>query len=119
MVETPRRPTNLGGVEDDLPGGLHLKKNAPKPPGREKKPFGGSAIFGAAPEKKANEQLLRREHQKTAGPASLTNQMMESLEGYLDNIAAAVTQKAANGGKITELTDSLAILVDTVARQQQ
>ena len=34
--------------------------------GKEKS-FGGSAIFGAATEKKANKQLRRREHQKQRG----------------------------------------------------
>ena len=45
--------------------------------------------------------------------------MMDSLEGYLDNIAAAATQTAANGGPLTELAASLAISVDAVVRQQQ
>ena len=49
--------------------------------------------------------------------------MMDSLEGYLDNIAAAATQTAAqtaeNGGPLAELAASLAISVDTVTRQQQ
>ena len=45
--------------------------------------------------------------------------MMESLEGYLDNIAAAATQTAANGGPLAELAASLAISVDTVSRQQK
>ena len=45
--------------------------------------------------------------------------MMDSLEGYLDNIAAAATQTAANGGTLAELAASLAISVDTVTRQQQ
>ena len=43
---------------------------------------------------------------------------MDSLEGYLDNIAAAATQTAANGGLLAELAASLEISVDTVARQQ-
>ena len=83
----------------------------------EEKPFGGSALFGAAPEK-GNEQLRRQEHKKTAGTPPLTNEMMDSLEGYLDNIAAAATQTAANGGPLAELAASLEMLVDTVARQQ-
>ena len=41
---------------------------------------------------------------------------MDSLEGYLDNIAAAATEIAANGGPLAELAASLVILVDTVAR---
>ena len=86
---------------------------------REAKPFGGSAIFCAAPEKKANEQLQRQEHQKTAGPAPITNQMMDSLEGYLDNISAVATQTAANRGPLAELAASLVISMDTVYRQQK
>ena len=64
----------------------------------EEKTFGGSAIFGATPEK-SKEKLQRQEHQRTAGPAPLTNQMMDSLEGYLDNIAAAATQTAEMEGR--------------------
>ena len=85
----------------------------------EEKSFGVSYIFGAAPEKKANEQLRRQEYQKTAGPAPLTNQMMDLLEGYLDNISVVATQTVANGGPLTELAASLEISVDTVARHKQ
>ena len=45
--------------------------------------------------------------------------MMDSLEGYLDNISAADTQTASKGVPLAELEASLAISVDTVARQQQ
>ena len=45
--------------------------------------------------------------------------MMDSLEGYLDNIAAAAMQTAENGGPLAELAASLAISVDTFSRQQQ
>ena len=45
--------------------------------------------------------------------------MMDSLEGYLDNISEASTQTAANVGSLAELAASLAISVDNVARQQQ
>ena len=44
--------------------------------------------------------------------------MLDSLEGYLDNIAAAATQTAATGTPLAELAASLAVLVDTMARQQ-
>ena len=44
--------------------------------------------------------------------------MLDSLEGYLDNIAAAAMQKAATGTPLVELAESLAVSVDTVARQQ-
>ena len=56
---------------------------------------------------------------KTVWPAPLTNQMMDSLEGYLDNISAAATQTAPNGGPLAELVSSLAVSVDTVTIQQQ
>ena len=48
----------------------------------------------------------------------MSHQMLDSLEGYLDNIAAAATQTAANGTPLAELATSLALVVDTVARQQ-
>ena len=43
--------------------------------------------------------------------------MLDSMEEYLDNIAAAATQTAANAGPLAELAASLAISFDTVARQ--
>ena len=48
----------------------------------------------------------------------MSNQMLDSLEGYLDNIAAAATHTAATGTPLAELAASLAVSVDTVARQQ-
>ena len=51
--------------------------------------------------------------------AQLTHQMMDSLEGYLNNIAATATQRADPGGPLAELADSLAVSAETVARQQQ
>ena len=85
----------------------------------EEKRFSGSTIFGAAAEKTTNKQLRRRGNPKTTGPAPLINQMMDLLDGYLDNISPAATQTAAKGGPLSELAASLAISADTVARQQQ
>ena len=48
----------------------------------------------------------------------MSNHMLDLLEGYLENIPAAATQTAANGGPLTDLAASLAVSVDTVARQQ-
>ena len=42
--------------------------------------------------------------------------MMDSLEDYLNNIAAAATQTADPSGPFAELAASLAVSVDTVAR---
>ena len=61
----------------------------------EEKPFDGYAAFGASSEKTTNEQLRRRGNATTAGPAPVTNQMMESQEEYLDNIAAEATKTAS------------------------
>ena len=47
----------------------------------------------------------------------MSHQMLDSLEGYLDNIAVAATQTAETGTSLAELAASLAVLVDTVARQ--
>ena len=44
--------------------------------------------------------------------------MLESLEGYLYNIAASATQPVAKGGPLAELAASLAISLDAVAQNQ-
>ena len=75
--------------------------------------IGGSAV------KETNGQLRRRGNIASSGPAPLTNNIMESLEGYLDNIAVAVAQTVAKGGPLAELAASLAVSVGIVARQQQ
>ena len=85
----------------------------------EEKPFGVSAEIGGSEEKKKNGKLRRQGNIASAGPAPLKNQMLDSLEGYLGNIAAAATQTVAKGGPLVELAASLEISVDTVARQQQ
>ena len=46
----------------------------------------------------------------------MSHQMVNSLEGYCDNIAAAATQTAATGGPLAEIAASLAVSVDTFAR---
>ena len=51
--------------------------------------------------------------------AQLTHHMMDSLEGYFNNIAAAATQTADQGVPLAELGASLTVSVDTVTRQQQ
>ena len=76
----------------------------------EQKPFGGSAQFGPAP--------IGEETETESNPLTMSHQMLESLEGYLDNIAAAATQTAATGTPLAELAASLAVSVDTVARHR-
>ena len=66
-----------------------------------------------------NKQLRRRGNTTSAGPALLTNKMMDLLEGYLDNIYTEATQNVAKGGPLVELSAIMVISVDTVARQQQ
>ena len=59
----------------------------------EQKPFGGLVLFGVAPVR--NEQPEQQEEPKRS------HQMLDYLEGYLDNIAAAATQTAATGTPLT------------------
>ena len=81
----------------------------------EGKPFGGSASIGG-PEIEKHGQLWQQRHTASAEPFPLTNQMLDLLEGYLDNIAAAVTQNVEKGGPLAELAASRAISVGTVAQ---
>ena len=77
----------------------------------EQKPFGGSAQFGTAP--------VGNEPDKTeSNPPKMSHKILDSFEGYLDNITAAATQTAATGTPLAESAASLALSVDTVARQQ-
>ena len=85
----------------------------------EEETFGGYVVFGASAEKKMNEHLRRQENTTSTGPARLKNKMMESLEGHLDNIAAADKQTVAKGGPLVELAGSLEISVDTVTWHQK
>ena len=55
----------------------------------EQKPFGGSALFGVAP--------VRNKPPKQKEAPKMSHQLLDSLEGYLDNIAAVATQTAATG----------------------
>ena len=67
------------------------------------------ALFGVATS--GNEQPEQQEEPK------ISHQMLDYLEGYLENIAAAATQTAATAGPLAELATSLAVSVDTVARK--
>ena len=49
----------------------------------------------------------------------MSNQMLNLLVGYLNNIAIAVTQAVAKGCLPVELSAILAISVDTVAAQHK
>ena len=79
MVKTPGKSTDLEKMENYLPGGLCCKETLWSRPGGRRKTlwwFRG----------------LRRKKQKTKTKgAQLTHKMMESLGGYLNNIAAAAT----------------------------
>ena len=61
---------------------------------------------------------VKKEYPKQEGGPQMSHHMLDSLEGYLDNIAAAATQTASTGGPLAELAASLAVSVDTVARQK-
>ena len=80
---------------------------------REDKPISGSAA------NKAHDQLHRRGNTVSSVLDLMPNQILDSLKGYLDNIAATATQEVVKGGPLAELTASLAISVDTVEAQQK
>ena len=48
----------------------------------------------------------------------MLHQILDPLEGYLEKIAAAATQMAANGGPLVQLVAILEVSVDMVARQK-
>ena len=49
----------------------------------------------------------------------MSHKMLDSLEGYLDNIAAAATQTAVTSTPLAELAAILAVSVDMVAQQPE
>ena len=51
----------------------------------------------------AHGKLRKRGNIVSTGPAPLSNKMLDSLEGYLDNTAVAATQTVAKGGPQAEL----------------
>ena len=77
------------------------------------KPFGGFTV------KNIHDQLRQRGHIAYAVPAPLPNKMLDSLEGYLDNIAAATAQAVAKRGPLSKLPASLAISIDTMVEQKK
>ena len=60
----------------------------------------------------------RTRKEKYGGDATAVKTNAQFARGDLDNTTAAVNQTSANGGPLAELADSLAVSVDTVARQQ-
>ena len=118
VVETPGRRANLVGIKNNFPGGVLCKSTPIICPGRTTKNFWRFCTIWSGTWK-PNEQIGIQEHEKTAGTPQLTNKILDSLEGYLDNIAAAAIKTAANGGLLVELAASMVISVDTVARYQQ
>ena len=60
----------------------------------EQKPCGALALFGVAP--------VGSEQQEQQEEPQMSHQMLEYLEGYLDNIAAEGTQTAAAGTPLAE-----------------
>ena len=82
-------------------------------PGKaKKKPFVRAAADTA-------DNQLRRKAAASLTPVPLSNQMLDLLKGYLDNIAAAATQAVANGGPLAKFSASLAVSVDTVYVQEK
>ena len=100
----------MGRLEDHVCAAYVAKRRSEVVREGEQKPFEGSAQFGPAP--------IEEKTAPDSNPPQMSNQMLDSLDGYLDNIAAAATQTAATGTPLAELAASLAVSVDTVACQQ-
>ena len=76
-----------------------LQNDAPKPPGRGKK--NPLAVLPYSVLHRKRKQTNRGENiKKQRVQPPLTNQMMDSLEGYLDNIATVAMKTAANVGPL-------------------
>ena len=89
MVEAPGRPANLFAWKMTFQEAYAAKRRAEAAREGEGKTFGGSTIFGAAPEKKANEQLQRRGHKKSrASPAHKSD----------DGLAGGILRQYCYGG---------------------
>ena len=69
----------------------------------EDKPFCGYSVNNA------HKQLHQRGHTTSDLTASLKNQLLDSIKGYLDNISVAATQAVAKGYLLAELSASVAI----------
>ena len=68
------------------------------------------ALFGVAP--------VGKEAPEQKEAPKMSHQMLNSLEGYLYNITETATKTAETGTPLAGLAASLAVSVDTVARQQ-
>ena len=85
----------------------------------DEKPFSGSAIISGSEGNEPHRQIRQQVHIASLVPNPLSNQMLDSLKDYLNNISVAVPQTIAKGAPLANLAVSLAISFDTVARQQQ
>ena len=97
MVKTPGKSTDLDKWEPTFWEAYVAKRCYEASQEGEEKPFHGSVTF-----------VGKRKKTQSKG-AQLTHQMMDSLEGYLNNNVASATQTADQGGTIAELAASLAV----------
>ena len=91
----------MGRLEDHVLRGVCCEEAFGSGERGRTKTFGGSAQFGPAP--------VGEETKIESNPPTMSHQMLDSLEVYLDNIAAAATQTAATGTPLAELAASLAV----------
>ena len=78
---------------------------------------GEAKLLGGTAADAEHDKMRQQAGTSSSVPAPLPNQMLDSIEGYLDNIAAAATQAVANGGPLAELSARLSISVETMAEQ--
>ena len=104
MVKNPGKSTDLEKWKTTFREAYVANRRSEAAQEGEEKPFGGSVAFE------------RKKIKTQTKIAQLTHQMIDSLEGYLNNIAAAATKTADQGGPLAELAASLVVSVDTFAR---
>ena len=88
------------------------KRRSEAPREGKYKPFDGSPAYVA------HDQMLQQSVTSPV-PSPLSNQILDLLQGCLDNIAATAIQAVANGGQLAEFFSSLEFLVHTVHVQSK
>ena len=110
FFKTPQKPTNMDGVKMMLREAYVSKRCTKAIKEGKYKPLGGATADTS------HDHLCLQATVSYVQPP-MSNQMLDLIEGYLDNISAAKTQAVSNGVPLYELSASLAVLVDTVDTQ--
>ena len=104
----------MEGVENNVQEGVCGKETVRRIQVRRGQTFGGNTVNDT------QKQLHQRGHTASFVLELLPNQMLDLLEGYLDNIdVAAATQAVTKRGPLEELSASLLISIDKVVLKKK